>query len=205
MRTSTRLRPSSTGASSDVKRDRYRMLETIREYGGEQLADADRENLIGRHWAFYEGFAVEAEAGLRGPDGARRLDRVEHDLPNLRRRTGRALERGQGETTFESRPGSGATGRRAAPRRKAAVGPTRPLTRARSTTVSGPPAASGCAVAPLPGRPRNGRAFLCWKRRGRPTSPGMLDVEAVSSVYPRLGGRRTRGPRWLRRRRARGA
>jgi predicted ATPase/class 3 adenylate cyclase len=87
--------------------DRCRMLETIREYGGEQLEDTGRENLIDRHVAFYERFAKEAEAGLRGPDGARWLDLVEHELPNLRAAMGRALERGHGERTLRIATGTG--------------------------------------------------------------------------------------------------
>src|SRR5579862_6335104 len=87
--------------------DRYRMLETIREYGSEQLEDAGRENLIDSHGAFYERFADEAEAGLRGPDGARWLDLVEHELPNLRAAMGRALEHGRGERALRSATGTG--------------------------------------------------------------------------------------------------
>jgi predicted ATPase/class 3 adenylate cyclase len=73
--------------------DRYRMLETIREYGGDQLDEASRDDLIERHGAFYERFATAAELGLRGSDGSRWLDLVEHELPNLRAAMGRALER----------------------------------------------------------------------------------------------------------------
>jgi predicted ATPase/class 3 adenylate cyclase len=88
-------------------RDRYRMLETIREYGSDQLEDVGRENLIDRHGAFYERFAEEAEAGLRGPDGAGWLDRVEHELPNLRAAMGRALELGHGERALRIATGAG--------------------------------------------------------------------------------------------------
>jgi predicted ATPase/class 3 adenylate cyclase len=87
--------------------DRYRMLETIREYGNEQLEDAGRENLIDGHGAFYERFAEEAEAGLRGPDGGRWLDLVEHELPNLRAAMERALEHGHGERTLRIATGVG--------------------------------------------------------------------------------------------------
>jgi predicted ATPase/class 3 adenylate cyclase len=74
--------------------DRFRMLETIREFGGEQLGDAERDALIERHGAFYERFAADAETGLRGKDGARWLDLVEDELQNLRAAMERALERG---------------------------------------------------------------------------------------------------------------
>jgi predicted ATPase len=74
--------------------DRFWMLETIREYGSDQLDDAGRDDVIERHGAFYERFAADAEAGLRGRDGARWLDLVEHELPNLRAAMARGLERG---------------------------------------------------------------------------------------------------------------
>jgi predicted ATPase/class 3 adenylate cyclase len=85
-----------------LRRDeaRYRMLETIREYGGDQLDDAAREDLIDRHGAFYEQFAAEAEMALRGREGARWLDLVEHELPNLRAAMGRAVERGLGRRSL---------------------------------------------------------------------------------------------------------
>jgi hypothetical protein len=83
------------------------MLETIREYGIDQLDDAAREDLIERHGAFYERFATEAEMGLRGRDGGRWLDLVEHELPNVRAAMGRALERGIGARTLRIATGLG--------------------------------------------------------------------------------------------------
>jgi predicted ATPase/class 3 adenylate cyclase len=77
-------------------RDRYWMLETIREYARDQLADAEVEAVVERHGAFYERFAGEAEAGLRGRDVAVWLSRVEQEMPNLRAAMSRALERGLG-------------------------------------------------------------------------------------------------------------
>ena len=76
-------------------RDRFSMLETIREYGTEQLDAAEREDVVERHGAFYEGFAAGAESGLRGPAGASWLDLVERELPNLRAAMERTLERGR--------------------------------------------------------------------------------------------------------------
>jgi predicted ATPase/class 3 adenylate cyclase len=74
--------------------DRYWMLETLREYGREQLDDADVEAAIELHGGFFERFAGDAEGGLRGRDAAAWLSRVEHELPNLRAAMARALERG---------------------------------------------------------------------------------------------------------------
>ena len=74
--------------------DRFWMLETIREYGRDQLDDASHDDATERHGAFYERLATEAESELRGRDGARWLDLLEHELPNLRAAMGRAVERG---------------------------------------------------------------------------------------------------------------
>jgi predicted ATPase/class 3 adenylate cyclase len=73
--------------------DRYRMLETIREYGVEQLDDDQRAEVIELHGTYYERLAHDAEAGLRGPDTAAWLATVEQELPNLRAAMARALER----------------------------------------------------------------------------------------------------------------
>jgi len=83
------------------------MLETIREYGHDQLDEADRGELIERHGAFYERLAADAEVGLRGRDGATWLELVEHELPNLRAAMGRALERGLGARTLRIATGLG--------------------------------------------------------------------------------------------------
>jgi predicted ATPase/class 3 adenylate cyclase len=87
--------------------DRYWMLETIREYGLEQLDEDAREDLIERHGIFYERFAMEAEEGLRGPDAARWLELVERELSNLRAAMSRALERGLGELALRVATGVG--------------------------------------------------------------------------------------------------
>ncbi len=87
--------------------DRFWMLETIREYGMDQLDEAGREHAIERHGAFAERFAADAETGLRDRDGARWLDLVEHELPNLRAAMGRALERGLARRTLRIATGLG--------------------------------------------------------------------------------------------------
>jgi predicted ATPase/class 3 adenylate cyclase len=87
--------------------DRFWMLETIREYGADQLDDAGRDDVIERHGAFYERFAVDAEAALRGPDAHTWLDLIEHELPNLRAAMARALDRGLGARTLRIATGLG--------------------------------------------------------------------------------------------------
>jgi predicted ATPase/class 3 adenylate cyclase len=79
--------------------DRYWMLETLREYGREQLDETEVEESIERHGGFYERLAVDVERGLRGPEAAVWLSAVEQELPNFRAAMARALERGNAERT----------------------------------------------------------------------------------------------------------
>jgi predicted ATPase/uncharacterized protein HemY/DNA-binding XRE family transcriptional regulator len=79
---------------------RYRLLETVREYGLEQLAAARAEAAVrDRHLAWCMALAEEAEAQLTGSEQGRWLDRLEAEPDNLRaalqwaRQTG-AIERG---------------------------------------------------------------------------------------------------------------
>lgn len=81
-----------------VRRDgeRFWMLETIGEYGTEQLDAQGGDEVLERHAAFYERFAADAEVALRGREAPAWLDLVEQELPNLRAAMGRALESGLG-------------------------------------------------------------------------------------------------------------
>ena len=64
---------------------RFRMLETIREYGLERLAANDeQEELRRRHADYYLAFAEEAARGIYTPATALWLDRLETDHDNLR-------------------------------------------------------------------------------------------------------------------------
>ncbi|MGO1052220.1 ATP-binding protein [Crossiella sp. CA198] len=70
---------------SDGDRARYRMLETIRQYGRDQLLA--RAELTGRrraHRDHYLGVALAFQAGWHGPDQARWSRRCDADLGNLR-------------------------------------------------------------------------------------------------------------------------
>ncbi|HEX9016787.1 MAG TPA: LuxR C-terminal-related transcriptional regulator, partial [Chloroflexota bacterium] len=84
-----------------VERDRhgasrYRMLETVREYASERLAEEGaREDLEVRHAEFYGTLALQVEPGLVGSDQAKHADRLEAELDNLRVAMGRSLERGR--------------------------------------------------------------------------------------------------------------
>ena len=64
---------------------RYRLLETIRQYGQEKLRDA--EELVSardRHLAYYVSLAEQAAPGLEGANSASWLRRLDDELDNLR-------------------------------------------------------------------------------------------------------------------------
>jgi predicted ATPase/DNA-binding CsgD family transcriptional regulator len=63
----------------------FGMLETIREFGLEQLAASGEEDAIReRHASYFLFFAEGAEPHLRGPEQYAWLDRLEQEHPNLR-------------------------------------------------------------------------------------------------------------------------
>jgi predicted ATPase len=64
---------------------RYRMLETIRQYGRDKLLEAgEGEQVRKKHLGFFLKMAEEAEAGLTGAQQISWLDSLEVDLGNLR-------------------------------------------------------------------------------------------------------------------------
>lgn len=64
---------------------RYRLLETIRQYGFEKLAETSEGQVVrARHRDFYLGFAEDAEPRLQGPEQVAWLQRLEADHDNLR-------------------------------------------------------------------------------------------------------------------------
>jgi non-specific serine/threonine protein kinase len=70
---------------ADDHGDRYRMLETVREYAHEKLViggDADAVRI--RHRDFFLAFAANAEDHLAGPEQAAWLQRLENEHDNLR-------------------------------------------------------------------------------------------------------------------------
>ena len=85
------------------------VLETIREYGGEQLqAHAEAEAARRRHAAWYLAVAEEAALALAGPDAASWLARLDDEHDNLRSALGWAQEQGDGLTALRL---AGALGR----------------------------------------------------------------------------------------------
>jgi predicted ATPase/class 3 adenylate cyclase len=77
---------------------RFRMLETIREYGRHLLWASDRrDELIGRHLVYYCELAEQAEQHLIGQDQEEWLDRIEVEHANLRSALGRAIDTNRAE------------------------------------------------------------------------------------------------------------
>lgn len=64
--------------------DRYRMLETVRQYAREKLTESGSEALREQHRDYFLALAEEAAQQLRGPEQAAWLRRLEDDHDNLR-------------------------------------------------------------------------------------------------------------------------
>jgi len=63
---------------------RYRMLETVRQYAKDRLAESGDEHAAHtRHLDFYLAFAERAGAGLAGPEEPAFLKRIDSDLENI--------------------------------------------------------------------------------------------------------------------------
>lgn len=64
---------------------RFRMLETVRQYGRERLEETGEvEKLQGRHCQFFVSLGEEASLQLRGPDLKAWHERLVEDISNLR-------------------------------------------------------------------------------------------------------------------------
>ncbi|HUP09201.1 MAG TPA: tetratricopeptide repeat protein [Caldimonas sp.] len=85
---------------ADDDGDRYRMLETVREYAREKLAAAsDAKALRERHRDFFVSLSVNAEPHLAGPQQAAWLQRLENEHDNLRSALEYCLVSGAGSRT----------------------------------------------------------------------------------------------------------
>jgi predicted ATPase/class 3 adenylate cyclase len=80
---------------------RFAMLETIREYAREQLAQSgEEEELLRRHALEFARFAEEADAGLRSDDQLLWFERLEAEHDNLRAAIDSSLAAQDGETAL---------------------------------------------------------------------------------------------------------
>jgi non-specific serine/threonine protein kinase len=80
---------------------RFLMLETIREYALERLADSgDDETLRRAHAQYFLGLAEAAEPQMRGPQQVSWLERLEREHDNLRAALRWSIERGEDETAL---------------------------------------------------------------------------------------------------------
>jgi predicted ATPase/transcriptional regulator with XRE-family HTH domain len=80
----------------DDGQPRYAMLETIREYGHEQVVAAgESDALSARHAAYYLALAEKAREHLHSAEQVAWLPRVEQEIANLRAAFGWCVERGR--------------------------------------------------------------------------------------------------------------
>ena len=78
---------------------RYRLLETIRQYGWEKLEDSgEADKVRGRHAAWFFALAERAEPGLKGSQQLAWLERLEREHDNLRAAMRWPLDRGEVQT-----------------------------------------------------------------------------------------------------------
>jgi predicted ATPase/Tfp pilus assembly protein PilF len=81
---------------------RYRLLETVRQYGRDQLVETGEAGTVrGRHRDWFLALAEEAAAKLHGADKGVWLDRLDQELDNLRLALDCSIE--QGESKLELR------------------------------------------------------------------------------------------------------
>lgn len=94
-----RLMDKSLCLTDDQGSDpRYRLLETIRQYGLQKLMETPEGEVVrARHRDFYLGFAEDAESRLQGPAQVEWLTRLEADHDNLRAALRWSLDRADTE------------------------------------------------------------------------------------------------------------
>ncbi|MBW3602939.1 MAG: winged helix-turn-helix domain-containing protein [Actinobacteria bacterium] len=77
---------------------RYHLLETLRQYAGERLAERGEHGALrARHAAWFTDLAEQADAQLRGPDEPDAVARLDVELANLRAAHRWAVEQGDAD------------------------------------------------------------------------------------------------------------
>jgi predicted ATPase/DNA-binding SARP family transcriptional activator len=79
---------------------RYRLLETLRDYGRDRLGDAERCVVRSRHAAWYLAVAERCGRSLAGPDEARAVGALDRDFDNLRAAHLWSIERSDVDTAL---------------------------------------------------------------------------------------------------------
>jgi predicted ATPase/DNA-binding XRE family transcriptional regulator len=81
---------------------RFGMLETIREFGLEQLkTSGERQDVTELHARYFLALAQRAVPDLLGPDPTSRMDEIDRELPNIRLALDWAIQRDQPEFAQE--------------------------------------------------------------------------------------------------------
>ena len=81
---------------------RYRLLETVRQHAGEQLAEAGEEAMTrDNHLSYFLALAEQAVQAFRGPELGAWLDRLDLEHDNLRAALGWARGRATGEAALQ--------------------------------------------------------------------------------------------------------
>ena len=92
------IRKSLVGLEERDGAGRYRLLETVRQYGRERLEECgEADEAHDHHLNWYLALAEAAERELTGPDQATWLTRLTLEHDNLRAALGRARDRREGE------------------------------------------------------------------------------------------------------------
>jgi predicted ATPase len=79
---------------------RYRLLETLRAHGREQVAAADADALADRHAAYFVALAEQAAHGVQGPDEGAWVERTLPDRENVRAAFEHLVSRGDADAAL---------------------------------------------------------------------------------------------------------
>lgn len=85
----------------DSQEGRYQLLETLREYGREKLAEQGAlDEVAERHLSWFVDFAERCSIGMTGPDEATWSQRIERDFDNFRLAFSTALRTGNADAAL---------------------------------------------------------------------------------------------------------